>query len=88
MKQYKKEEIAALLEKAASEIEIRDAKIKELEEQIEAGVSTITKTASFNSIDEEFGQEKNWNSLGEPSAAHAPSVDAETKLVEFLNNLS
>ena len=88
MKQYKKEEIAALLEKAASEIEKRDERIRELEKQLETGISTMTKTASFNSIDEEFGEYKNWGSLGEPSSAHTPSVDAETKLNEFLANLS
>jgi len=96
MKQYTVEHIASLLEKAAAEIELKDAKIKELEEklnqlesnQINQGFDFMEKNASYNSIDEEFGNLEDWGSLGEPSNVKLPSTDAKKALEDFLSSLA
>jgi len=91
MTQYRKEQIASMLEKAASEIEKRDERIRQLEEELSKQTSTITKTASFtpNSIDEEFGNMGgNWGSLGEASDVRVPGTNAKRDLEDFLSSLA
>jgi predicted LPLAT superfamily acyltransferase len=90
MKKYKVEEIAALLEKAAAEIEMKDARIKELEAKLNEQTNSIedfTKTAGFEGFNFGDEPETNWG-LGEPSNVRTPSVDAKKKLEDFLNSLA
>jgi len=89
MKVYTKEQISALLEKAASEIEKRDAEIAKLQAELEearksATVGAMVKEAS--AIDEH-----NWYSneveLGMPSSVSEQRQDAKSQLESFLSSL-
>jgi len=95
MKQYTVEHVAALLEKAAAEIESKNLEIEELKKQLEQQTiesdQYFTKTASFedNSSNVEFENSfENWGSLGEPSTVNAPTRDAKANLENFLNSLA
>jgi cell division septum initiation protein DivIVA len=91
MKHYTKEEVAAMLEKAAAEIERLQIENQHLKAQLEKSASiastNITKTASseagltwddVNSMHDE---------LGTPSSVNAYKSSAEEDLVNFLLNV-
>jgi len=92
MKVYTKEQISALLEKAASEIEERDAEITRLQKELEdlkkdLTVNTMVKEASFKA-DESDNDWFGGSSLGEPSSVNEYTQSAKDRLESFLANLS
>jgi len=90
MKVYTKEQISALLEKAASEIEMRDAEIARLQAELEearksATVGTMVKEASAA---DDTGWYQNDMGLGMPSSITEQKMDAKAQLESFLSNLA